>query len=103
MALGSFQCRNRPSKDSRFQLLSLFFFFSLLDSKDCILEPLSLPGSPGGPTTAEGPSRVPCIFCEEHVPVAEQDQLLKHMIIEHKMVIADVRLVADFQRYVVFL
>nr|KAF6419761.1 zinc finger protein 277 [Rousettus aegyptiacus] len=73
------------------------------DSKDCILEPLSLPGSPGGPTTAEGPSRVPCIFCEEHVPVAEQDQLLKHMIIEHKMVIADVRLVADFQRYVVFL
>ncbi|XP_036086392.1 zinc finger protein 277 isoform X1 [Rousettus aegyptiacus] len=72
------------------------------DSKDCILEPLSLPGSPGGPTTAEGPSRVPCIFCEEHVPVAEQDQLLKHMIIEHKMVIADVRLVADFQRYVLY-
>ncbi|XP_011369791.1 zinc finger protein 277 [Pteropus vampyrus] len=72
------------------------------DSKDCILEPLSLPGGPGGPATLEGPSLVPCIFCEERVPVAEQDQLLKHMIIEHKMVIADIKLVADFQRYVLY-
>lgn len=76
----------------------MFLFLSLPDSKDCILEPLSLPGGPGGPATPEGPSAVPCIFCEERVPVAQQDQLLKHMIIEHKMVIADVRLVADFPR-----
>ncbi|KAI2547476.1 zinc finger protein 277 [Homo sapiens] len=68
------------------------------DSKDCILEPLSLPESPGGTTTLEGSPSVPCIFCEEHFPVAEQDKLLKHMIIEHKIVIADVKLVADFQR-----
>ncbi|XP_048949391.1 zinc finger protein 277 isoform X2 [Canis lupus baileyi] len=32
----------------------------------------------------------------------EQDKLLKHMIIEHKMVIADVKLVADFQRYILY-
>uniref|UniRef100_A0A8C7ARE9 Zinc finger protein 277 n=1 Tax=Neovison vison TaxID=452646 RepID=A0A8C7ARE9_NEOVI len=68
------------------------------DSKDCILEPLSLPESPGGITALEGSPSVPCIFCEEHFPMDEQDKLLKHMIIEHKMVIADVKLVADFQR-----
>ncbi|KAM9216773.1 zinc finger protein 277 isoform 1-T1 [Dugong dugon] len=72
------------------------------DSKDYILEPLSLPESPGGITTLERSPTVPCIFCEEHFPVAEQDKLLKHMIIEHKIVIADVKLVADFQRYVLY-
>ncbi|XP_025785096.1 zinc finger protein 277 [Puma concolor] len=72
------------------------------DSKDCILEPLSLPESPGGTTALEGSPSVPCIFCEEHFPMDEQDKLLKHMIIEHKMVIADVKLVADFQRYILY-
>ncbi|XP_029397046.1 zinc finger protein 277 isoform X2 [Mus pahari] len=72
------------------------------DSKDCILEPLSLPESPGGTAALEGPPSVPCIFCEEHFPVAEQDKLLKHMIIEHKIVIADVKLVADFRRYILY-
>ncbi|XP_060052423.1 zinc finger protein 277 [Erinaceus europaeus] len=72
------------------------------DGKDCILEPLSLPEKPGGITTLEGSPSVPCIFCEEHFPVAEQDKLLKHMIIEHKIVIADVKLVADFQRYILY-
>ncbi|KAM9077085.1 zinc finger protein 277 isoform 6-T7 [Megaptera novaeangliae] len=70
------------------------------DSKDCILEPLSLPESPGGTTSLEGSPSVPCIFCEEHFLIDEQDKLLKHMIIEHKTVIADVKLVADFQRCV---
>lgn len=41
---------------------------------------------------------MPCIFCEEHFPVAEQDRLLKHMVIEHQIVIVDVKLVTDFQR-----
>ncbi|XP_049634272.1 zinc finger protein 277 [Suncus etruscus] len=72
------------------------------DSKDCILEPLSLPESPGGTTTLKGFPSVPCIFCEEHFPLSEQDKLLKHMIIEHKIVIADVKLVADFQRYIFY-
>uniref|UniRef100_A0AC11APD8 Zinc finger protein 277 n=1 Tax=Ovis aries TaxID=9940 RepID=A0AC11APD8_SHEEP len=72
------------------------------DTKDYILEPLSLPESPGGTTSLEGSPSVPCIFCEEHFPVVEQDKLLKHMIIEHKIVIADVKLVADFQRYILY-
>ncbi|XP_058511004.1 zinc finger protein 277 isoform X3 [Ochotona princeps] len=71
-------------------------------NKDCILEPLSLPESPGGTTILKGSPSVPCIFCEEHFLVAEQDKLLKHMIIEHKIVIADVKLVADFHSYVLY-
>ncbi|XP_019508581.1 PREDICTED: zinc finger protein 277 isoform X1 [Hipposideros armiger] len=72
------------------------------DSEDCILEPLSLPEGPGGSTTSEASPSVPCVFCEERVPAAEQDKLLKHMIIEHKIVIADVKLVADFPRYILY-
>ncbi|XP_004702638.1 zinc finger protein 277 isoform X1 [Echinops telfairi] len=71
-------------------------------SKDCILESLSLPEGPGGTTASEGSPSVPCIFCEEHFPMADQDKLLKHMIIEHKIVIADVKLVANFQRYILY-
>lgn len=92
------EVRNHPSKESWFQFFFFFFFLSLPDSKDCILEPLSLPENPGGTTSLEGSPSVPCIFCEEHFLIDEQDKLLKHMIIEHKTVIADVKLVADFQR-----
>uniref|UniRef100_A0A8V0XAA3 Zinc finger protein 277 n=1 Tax=Gallus gallus TaxID=9031 RepID=A0A8V0XAA3_CHICK len=72
---------------------------------ECILEPLSLPESPASPdgvATVESSPSVPCIFCEECYVLAEQNQLLKHMIIEHKLVIADVKLVADFKRYVLY-
>uniref|UniRef100_A0A8D0GQC4 Zinc finger protein 277 n=1 Tax=Sphenodon punctatus TaxID=8508 RepID=A0A8D0GQC4_SPHPU len=72
------------------------------DSKECILEPLSLPEAPGGVAALESPPSVPCIFCEEYSPLAEQNQLLKHMIIEHKLVIADVKLVADFRSYALY-
>ncbi|XP_070280909.1 zinc finger protein 277 isoform X2 [Myotis yumanensis] len=72
------------------------------DGRDCILEPLSLPEGAGRSGTPEGSPSVPCIFCEEHFPTAQQDPLLKHMIIEHKLVIADVRLVADFRRYILY-
>lgn len=90
--------RNCPSEEQAwFQFLSSSLV-PLPDSEDCILESLSLPESPGGSTALAGLPSVPCIFCEEHFPVAEQDKLLKHMIIEHKIVIADVKLVADFQR-----
>ncbi|XP_054845159.1 zinc finger protein 277 isoform X2 [Eublepharis macularius] len=70
------------------------------ESRDCILEPLSLPERPGGVSVVEGCPSVPCIFCEEYSPVSEQNHLLKHMIIEHKLVIADVKLIADFKRYI---
>jgi len=69
----------------------------ILDT-EYILEPLSLPESPGGVSTVESSAYVPCIFCKECYILAEQNQLLKHMIIEHKLVIADVKLVADFRR-----
>ncbi|XP_013802710.2 zinc finger protein 277 isoform X2 [Apteryx mantelli] len=70
---------------------------------ECILEPLSLPESPGGVAAVESSPYVPCIFCKECYLLAEQNQLLlKHMIIEHKLVIADVKLVADFQRYILY-
>nr|XP_003221251.2 PREDICTED: zinc finger protein 277 [Anolis carolinensis] len=69
------------------------------EHKDCILEPLSLPENPGGISAVEGSPSVTCLFCEECSPVSEQNQLLKHMIIEHKLVIADIKLVADFKRY----
>uniref|UniRef100_A0A8C0U6K1 Zinc finger protein 277 n=2 Tax=Cyanistes caeruleus TaxID=156563 RepID=A0A8C0U6K1_CYACU len=69
---------------------------------ECILEPLSLPESPGGVDAVESPPYVPCIFCTECYVLAEQNQLLKHMIIEHKLVIADVKLVADFRSYILY-
>ncbi|XP_074921688.1 zinc finger protein 277 isoform X2 [Chelonoidis abingdonii] len=72
------------------------------DDSEYILEPLSLPESPGGVAAVEESPSVPCIFCEECSPRAEQDQLLKHMIIEHKLVIADIKLVADFRRYILY-
>uniref|UniRef100_A0A8D0FP58 Zinc finger protein 277 n=1 Tax=Strix occidentalis caurina TaxID=311401 RepID=A0A8D0FP58_STROC len=68
----------------------------------CILEPLSLPESPGGGAAVESCPYVPCIFCKECYLLAEQNQLLKHMIIEHKLVIADMKLVADFRRYILY-
>ncbi|XP_051482531.1 zinc finger protein 277 isoform X2 [Apus apus] len=69
---------------------------------ECILEPLSLPESPGGAAAIENSPYVPCIFCKECYLTAEQSQLLKHMIIEHKLVIADMKLVADFRRYILY-
>lgn len=78
-------------------IIFLFVFIT-----ECILEPLSLPESPASPdgvAAVESSPSVPCIFCEECYVLAEQNQLLKHMIIEHKLVIADVKLVADFKRY----
>ncbi|XP_039919101.1 zinc finger protein 277 isoform X2 [Hirundo rustica] len=69
---------------------------------ECVLEPLSLPESPGGVDAVESSPYVPCIFCKECYVLAEQNQLLKHMIIEHKLVIADVKLVADFRSYILY-
>lgn len=81
----------------------MFCVWFFPDHGDYILEPLSLPESPGGASVEEGSPSVPCMFCEEYSPESDQNQLLKHMIIEHKLVIADVKLVADFRRYVALL
>ncbi|XP_005999634.1 zinc finger protein 277 isoform X1 [Latimeria chalumnae] len=72
---------------------------------DYILEPLSLPESQaggGGEAISEGFPVLPCVFCEIRCPAAEKDKLLKHMCVDHKLVIADVKLIADFSRYVLY-
>uniref|UniRef100_A0A3Q3XEH7 C2H2-type domain-containing protein n=1 Tax=Mola mola TaxID=94237 RepID=A0A3Q3XEH7_MOLML len=40
-----------------------------------------------------------CLFCPESVPLQQKDVLLKHLLLEHKLVIADVRLIADLPKY----
>uniref|UniRef100_A0A6I8RCF2 Zinc finger protein 277 n=1 Tax=Xenopus tropicalis TaxID=8364 RepID=A0A6I8RCF2_XENTR len=71
-------------------------------SRDCILEPLSLPESPSTVSTPQGEQTLPCIFCEQSYNEDEKEGLLKHMIIEHKLVIADVKLIANFRRYIFY-
>lgn len=70
----------------------------IADIKDCILEPLSFPESPGPITVLSHAVYLPCMFCEQLYKEAEKDGLLKHMVIEHKLVIADVKLIANFRR-----
>ncbi|KAM3925223.1 zinc finger protein 277 [Leptodactylus fuscus] len=70
--------------------------------KDCILEALSLPEPlSADPNQVENVS-LPCIFCEQSYEKEEKDGLLKHMIIEHKLVIADVKLIANFRSYIIY-
>ncbi|XP_038636084.1 zinc finger protein 277 isoform X2 [Scyliorhinus canicula] len=70
--------------------------------KDWILEPLSLPESPSCINDGFTLLPLPCIFCEDCYPVEEQEKLLGHMIVEHKLVIADVKLIVDFRRYILY-
>lgn len=76
----------------------------LLSGQDSILEPLSFPEQPAGGAEAaspEGPGAelLVCLFCLESVPLQQKDVLLKHLLLEHKLVIADVRLIADLPKY----
>ncbi|XP_073429402.1 zinc finger protein 277 isoform X2 [Dendrobates tinctorius] len=72
------------------------------DMKDLILESLLLPENPSA--DADQVENVPlsCMFCEQSYKEEEKDKLLKHMIIEHKLVIADVKLIANFRRYILY-
>ncbi|XP_040266990.1 zinc finger protein 277 isoform X1 [Bufo bufo] len=76
-------------------------FTCSIDTKDCILESLSLPESLCVDSDQGEDVSVPCIFCEQSYEREEKDGLLKHMIIEHKLVIADVKLIANFRRYII--
>uniref|UniRef100_A0A8C5MAY6 Zinc finger protein 277 n=1 Tax=Leptobrachium leishanense TaxID=445787 RepID=A0A8C5MAY6_9ANUR len=40
-----------------------------------------------------------CLFCELVYHEEQKNDLLKHMVLQHKLVIADVKLIADFKRY----
>ena len=70
----------------------------IADIKDCILESLSFPESPGPITVPSDAVYLPCMFCEQLYKEVEKDGLLKHIVIEHKLVIADVKLIANFRR-----
>jgi len=67
--------------------------------KPGILEALRLPEHPGSPTpTLE--VTVVCVFCDLTFSHPDQHQeLLRHLLSEHKFVIADVHLIGDFPAY----
>lgn len=71
-------------------------------NKDCILEPLSLPETIPNAVQESTSSLLPCIFCEECYPSEDKKDLLRHMILDHKLVISDVKLIVDFRRYILY-
>uniref|UniRef100_UPI0037E75953 zinc finger protein 277 isoform X2 n=1 Tax=Semicossyphus pulcher TaxID=241346 RepID=UPI0037E75953 len=77
------------------------------DGQDSILEPLCFPEPPADDTSAPSlqcPSTelLVCLFCPESVPLQQKDGLLKHLLLEHKLVIADVKLIADLPKYMLY-
>ncbi|CAF89879.1 unnamed protein product, partial [Tetraodon nigroviridis] len=68
--------------------------------QDSILEPLCFPEQQASSTSPPSlPEALVCLFCPESVPLQQKDVLLKHLLLEHKLVIADVRLIADLPEY----
>nr|XP_024658803.1 zinc finger protein 277-like [Maylandia zebra] len=77
------------------------------DGKDSILEPLCFPDQPAdisSPPGVQCPGSEPlvCLFCSESVPPPRKDVLLRHLLMEHKLVIADVKLIADVPKYLLY-
>lgn len=75
-----------------------------LSDQDSILEPLCFPEQPadGASTPSlQDPSTdlLVCLFCPESVRLQQKDVLLKHLLLEHKLVVADVRLIAHLPKY----
>ncbi|XP_042562765.1 zinc finger protein 277 [Clupea harengus] len=70
--------------------------------QDCILESLSFPEQLVSTSSYEANKNVTCILCSKSTPLSEKNELLKHLVLEHKVVIADVRLIADFSRYLLY-
>ncbi|XP_068170125.1 zinc finger protein 277 [Antennarius striatus] len=77
------------------------------DAEDSILEPLCFPEQI--PEGTSSPSKhwpslelLVCLFCRESVPQVQKDVLLKHLLMEHKTVIADVKLIADLPKYLLY-
>ncbi|XP_078112489.1 zinc finger protein 277 isoform X1 [Sander vitreus] len=73
------------------------------DGQDSILEPLCFPEQPTDTPSAPGAElALLCPFCPESVPLQHKDVLLKHLLLEHKLVIADVKLIADLPKYMLY-
>ncbi|XP_004069426.1 zinc finger protein 277 [Oryzias latipes] len=70
-----------------------------------ILEALSFPeqqADGGLGVQSPGPELLVCLFCSESAPLPQKDSLLKHLLLEHKLVIADVRLIANLPKYMLY-
>ena len=66
-----------------------------------ILEPLRLPSPPAPVSRFTSDPEVECLFCSEVFPQPEKHQeFLKHLLTDHKFVIGDVNLIANFPAYV---
>ncbi|KAM8862087.1 zinc finger protein 277 isoform 1-T1 [Synchiropus picturatus] len=75
--------------------------------EDSILEPLCFPeGSADSASVASLPSPsselLVCLFCTESTRLDMKDELLKHLLQEHKLVIADVKLIANLPKYLLY-
>ncbi|KAK1888019.1 Zinc finger protein 277 [Dissostichus eleginoides] len=66
------------------------------DGADSILEPLSFPEQPHDVPGVPGEELLVCLFCPSSE--RQKDVLLKHLLLEHKLVIADVKLIADLPK-----
>uniref|UniRef100_A0A665W035 Zinc finger protein 277 n=1 Tax=Echeneis naucrates TaxID=173247 RepID=A0A665W035_ECHNA len=78
--------------------------FVVLNLTFHILEPLCFPEQSTDGPSLHGPSSelLVCLFCSESVLLQQKDFLLKHLLLEHKMVIADVKLIADLPKYMLY-
>ncbi|XP_059190892.1 zinc finger protein 277 [Centropristis striata] len=77
------------------------------DGQDSILEPLCFPEQPADGTSSPSlqclsSELLVCLFCPESVPLQQKDALLKHLLLEHKLVIAEVKLIADLPKYMLY-
>ncbi|CAN9498817.1 unnamed protein product [Ophioblennius macclurei] len=75
------------------------------DGQDSILEPLCFPEEPAFSCSAAGVQKggaelLVCLLCSESI--LQKDALLKHLLLEHKLVIADVKLIADLPKYLLY-
>uniref|UniRef100_A0A8B9LAK1 C2H2-type domain-containing protein n=1 Tax=Astyanax mexicanus TaxID=7994 RepID=A0A8B9LAK1_ASTMX len=72
---------------------------------DSILEPLCFPeqlSASGTPASSDDGCMVSCILCSHLAPLTDKDGLLKHLVLDHKLVIADIKLIADFPKYMLY-
>lgn len=93
------------------------------ESSKCILNPLCLPEPKNSPSTSEQGAKnqclftpaldamypieeTPCLFCDQlYKNISDKstkDECLCHLIVEHKLVIADVNLITDLRKYIIY-
>ncbi|XP_034443398.1 zinc finger protein 277 isoform X2 [Hippoglossus hippoglossus] len=71
--------------------------------QDSILEPLCFPEQQAVDALQRlHPEPLLCLSCSESTPLLHKDLLLKHLLLQHKVVIADVKLIADLSKYLLY-